>query len=149
MKHCTHSGFSELFRSQTSLDCISKKNEEILKETRTAENLNIEQYVQLTQQPCLRERRRGVPVVIKEDLKIMMKIDPDLPPKRARRNLLTQQKEKFENGEKTYDATTIPELNKVNINMLTAYLLIGLIGLLICRLLHGCVDTRNLYVTTG
>jgi hypothetical protein len=60
----------------------------------------------------------------------MMKIDPDLPPKRARRNLLTQQKEKFENGEKTYDATTIPELNKVNINMLTAYLLIGLIGLI-------------------
>lgn len=52
--------------------------------------------------------------MIKEDLKAMMKVNPDLPSKKARRNLIKQQIEKLEKGERTYNKSSIPELNKVN-----------------------------------
>jgi len=77
----------------------------------------------------------------------MMKIDPDLNPKRARKNLINQNKEKVEARESTYDASYIPELNKVTLFNWLNCNIVKLFNWLNCliynRSLHGCADSRN------
>jgi len=141
MKYCQVSGFSELYCLTSSGKCISKKVEEIPVNA----PVNIHEYIALTRQPT--KKRRGVPVFIKEELKVMMKIDPDLNPKRARKNLINQNKEKVEARESTYDASYIPELNKVTLFNWLNCNIVKLFNWLNCliynRSLHGCADSRN------
>jgi len=68
------------------------------------------------------KRQRGIPGFIKCDLMKIMKIDPDIGPKRARKFLINNRNEKEKEGELVYEEKYIPELNKVILKRLDLYL---------------------------
>jgi len=52
-----------------------------------------------------------------------MKIDPDINPKRAHKNLINNGTERIDNNEEVYEEKYIPELKKVSIMYVTYIIL--------------------------
>jgi len=94
-----------------SLSAITRERKQAV-----SSELTLEQYLLSLQQP---KRQRGIPGFIKCDLMKILKIDPDIGPKRARKFLINNRKEREKEGEHVYEEKYIPELNKVIFHTLT------------------------------
>ncbi len=100
-----------MFQSIVSNKCLTREREQAV-----SSELTLEQYLLSLQQP---KRKRGIPGFIKCDLMKILKIDPDIGPKRARKFLINNRKEREKEGEHVYEEKYIAELNKVIFHTLT------------------------------
>ncbi len=118
LKYCSTSGYCELYHSIFNNECVTKARPEL---NEGNANFNLDQFLEAQQ--LAKKQFRGVPGFVKEEILNMMKIDPDINPKRAHKNLINNGTERIDNNEEVYEEKYIPELKKVSIMYVTYIIL--------------------------